>query len=302
MKYNQLEAYRAVMLTGSVTEAAAYLHVSQPGISRLLGDLERSLGFKLFDRHPGRLVPTPEGKIFYAQVQRSFEGIQALEGVAKEIATLKLHNLRVATFPAGALTVIPDAIARMHSKYPDLSISVQMQSSLKVLDMVSTLQAEVGLVIAPLNFPGIRHETVFEDDCVCALPKKHVLTKAKAIQPSDLVRKHFLAVSENLYIGQELTELLRKQHVELKPVIEASSSYTICALAVRGVGVGIVDPLTVSAFQPNQLSIRKFEPPIKVKFAIVVSEHAVRSVATANFIGLLKTVVSETLGQVKSRL
>jgi DNA-binding transcriptional LysR family regulator len=302
MKYNQLEAYRAVMLTGSVTEAAAFLHVSQPGISRLIGDLERSLKFKLFDRRPGRLVPTPEGEIFYAQVQRSFEGLLALEGVAREIGTLKLHNLRIATFPAGALTVIPDAIARMHGSHPDVSISVQMQSSVKVLDQVATLQADLGLVIAPLDRPGVRHVAVFESDCVCALPRDHAPARAREIHLADLARKDFLALFEHLYIGHELAELFRKQHVELNPVIEASSSHIICALAARGVGIGIVDPLTVSVFQPNQLAIHKFVPPIKVKFAIVVPAHAVQSVATAKFIDLLKAVVGQTLAEVQSRV
>ena len=61
----QLEAFRAVIITGSITGAASYLHVSQPAVSRLIADLEHSIGFALFERRNRRLHVKPEGEIFY---------------------------------------------------------------------------------------------------------------------------------------------------------------------------------------------------------------------------------------------
>lgn len=60
MNYKQIEAFRAVMLTRSMTEAAAQLHTSQPNISRVIGQLEREAGFRLFERVGNRLAPTDE--------------------------------------------------------------------------------------------------------------------------------------------------------------------------------------------------------------------------------------------------
>ena len=52
----QVDAFRAIMVTGSVSSAASYMHVTQPAVSRLLRDLEYELGFPLFDRAGGRLA------------------------------------------------------------------------------------------------------------------------------------------------------------------------------------------------------------------------------------------------------
>ena len=61
MKINlrQIEVFRAIMLTHSMSGAAKALHVSQPAISRLVSHTEQRLGLKLFERIKGRLYPTP---------------------------------------------------------------------------------------------------------------------------------------------------------------------------------------------------------------------------------------------------
>src|SRR5256885_16706891 len=62
MNFKQLEAFQAIMLSGSTTGAAERLGLSQPGISRLLAQLEQDLGLRLFIREKGRLVPTQEAE------------------------------------------------------------------------------------------------------------------------------------------------------------------------------------------------------------------------------------------------
>jgi DNA-binding transcriptional LysR family regulator len=66
----QLEAFRAVMLTKSITRAAEMLFVSQPAVSRLISDLESTVEFDLFQRVKKRLIPTPEGEALFEEVER----------------------------------------------------------------------------------------------------------------------------------------------------------------------------------------------------------------------------------------
>src|SRR5215467_3146050 len=61
----QIEAFRAVMEAGTVIEGASSMRLSQPAVSRLIGDLEASLGYSLFARVRGRLVPTDEAQVLY---------------------------------------------------------------------------------------------------------------------------------------------------------------------------------------------------------------------------------------------
>ncbi|MFG6569298.1 LysR family transcriptional regulator [Sulfitobacter sp. 1A13679] len=69
MQFRQIEAFRFVMITGTITGAAEIMAVSQPAASRLIGDLDASLGFILFDRVRGRLLPTEAAGRFFQGVE-----------------------------------------------------------------------------------------------------------------------------------------------------------------------------------------------------------------------------------------
>ena len=88
MKFKQIETFRVVMLTRSMTLAAKELHTTQPNISRFIAQLEAETGLHLFERKAGRLTPTAEGEAFYQEVQRSFLGMDALEDSVRLIRQL----------------------------------------------------------------------------------------------------------------------------------------------------------------------------------------------------------------------
>src|ERR687897_862256 len=68
----QIEAFRAVVLTGGVSAAASLINVTQPAVSRMIRDLQQDLGLVLFERRGTGLVPTSEALSLYAEVERAF--------------------------------------------------------------------------------------------------------------------------------------------------------------------------------------------------------------------------------------
>ena len=137
MNLRQLDAFRAVMMTGSVTNAADYLHLSQPAVSRLIGDLERSVGFSLFIRAKGSpLVPTPEAESLYSEVERTFAGMDALRRAADDIKSFRSGNLRIACLPALAMGFMPAVIEAFRAEHPTVTIQLQTRSSSTVRQWV----------------------------------------------------------------------------------------------------------------------------------------------------------------------
>src|SRR5258708_36032386 len=80
----QAEAFRAMMLTGSVTEAAALMAVTQPAVSRLLRDFQALLNMKLFEKRGTGLVPTAAASAPYTEVDGSFIGLEGINAGAEE--------------------------------------------------------------------------------------------------------------------------------------------------------------------------------------------------------------------------
>jgi DNA-binding transcriptional LysR family regulator len=77
MDLRQIEVLRAFMLTGTVSGAAAFLHISQPGVSKLLKHIEDQLGVQLFRRVRGRLLPTVEAEQLFATIGEAWGACRA---------------------------------------------------------------------------------------------------------------------------------------------------------------------------------------------------------------------------------
>ncbi|MGI9503097.1 MAG: LysR family transcriptional regulator, partial [Geminicoccaceae bacterium] len=132
----QIEAFRGVMMTGTVTRAANMLYVSQPAVSRMLADLEQEIGFKLFTRANRQLSPTPEGVAFYDEVERAFVGLDQIGRAATAIREYRRGHLRLITIPSLASTITADLVARFTKTYPDISVSIEVQPSQRVFEWI----------------------------------------------------------------------------------------------------------------------------------------------------------------------
>ena len=139
MNLRQLEAFRAVMLSGSVTQAAAALHISQPAVSKLLADLEYHLGFPLFVRSKGvALTVTPEADVFFHEVERSFAGIAVLKRAAADIRNASTGTLRIAALPALAVSFLPSVITTFRRRHAgvDRDMIIETQYAMTICALV----------------------------------------------------------------------------------------------------------------------------------------------------------------------
>ena len=139
LSHRQIEAFRAIIESGSVTAAADLLFLTQPSVSRLLADLEAELGFALFARIGRSLTPTPEADALYEEVRRSFVGLQEISRVADDIRQYRSGSLKIAAMPALGLQFLPGAIADFTAERPGIAVSLRVRSSHAVVPaLVST--------------------------------------------------------------------------------------------------------------------------------------------------------------------
>lgn len=107
MEIRQLEAFAAVMTSGSVTAAGRLLGRSQPAITRLIQELESEIGFALFARSGPRVSPTERGFLLYEEVEHALVGLQQIRARAAEIAREENRSLQIAATPALAAGLLP---------------------------------------------------------------------------------------------------------------------------------------------------------------------------------------------------
>src|SRR6218665_1736823 len=113
LNLRQIEAFRLVFQTGSMTTAARLMSITQPAVSRLIRDLEETTELSLFKRSGSGISATPDAISFFSEVERSFLGMQQLEQAASAIRQQREKIIHIATTGAFAYQCLPHALMKM---------------------------------------------------------------------------------------------------------------------------------------------------------------------------------------------
>ena len=289
MNLRQLEAFRAVMLTGSVTNAAESLYLTQPAVSRLISDLESSVGFKLFERVKGSTpIATPEGAALFREVERSFSGLQVLKQAARDIRNFRTGNLRIACLPALANSFIPVVIKSFRQSSPAVTIQLQTRSSSTVRLWVAAQQFDLGLATPGSDVSGLDAELFMTSPGVCVLPETHPLTSKDKIVPGDLRDAPFISLSLEDPARTKVDQVFNDAGVSRNIVVETQFAMTICGLVAHGLGCAIVSAASVTQHLTPGCVVRPFEPRIEFQYVLYLPSHRPPSRIASSFLEHLR--------------
>lgn len=291
MNFRQLEIFRALMISGSASRAAELLGITQPAISRAIIDLEVRMGFALFDRVKGRLVPTPEGQLFFRDVTASFVGLDTLRASAARIRDFGSGSIRIASLAALGSTLVPRAVREFRLAHPGIAITLQIASSSMVRDLVVNDHFDIGLAADEVDLSGVDHSLFGSFRAVCAMPKDHPLADRAIVQAQDLHNMAFIALAPEDRARARINEALEAAGARPQIVVETPNSATICALALAGAGVGLVNPAAADGFQARGLVLLPFEPAVYFKAHLLFRPDAQRARLVRDFAGALKSAL-----------
>jgi DNA-binding transcriptional LysR family regulator len=269
LNLRQIEAFRAVMLTGSVVGAARQMNVTQPGVSRTIGLMELRIGYPLFERRGRRLVPTPEAEALYREIEQLYGSIDRISQVAQDIRFQRAGALRVATLPALAQWLVPRAIARFQSTRPNVTVFVQSLPSRQIAELVSTRQFDVGIVELPLSRPAIEIEPLEPVHSMAVMPAGHHLAVKTQISLKDLDGERMVMLSQHSFVRYQIDEAFSTLGVAPNVVLETPSSSIACALVAAGAGITLVSRWTAAPFARADLVVRSVKEAIASRYAII---------------------------------
>ena len=276
----QIEAFRAVMLTGAMTAAAEIIHVTQPAVSRLIRDLEAELDLVLFHRGGNHVVPTAQAHALLAEVERSFIGLRQIRDFAEDLRTGQGGSLKVAALPALAAGFLPRFVAKFSRGRPRLKIMIDGLPSSMIRDGVAAGQFEIGLTAFPFQHHALAITPV-GDGAVVAMPPGHRLAGQPVVRAEDLREENLILLSRFRSGVQPIEVAL--QSVARRAPIETPLTTIACVLVTEGMGVAIVDPFSASEFIGKGLVVRKFDPSWIIGSALVHSNERALSVIALEF-------------------
>ena len=292
MTFRQIDAFRAVMLTGTATEAARMLGISQPAVSRLVADLETEVGFKLFDRSGRRVSPTAEARHLIEEVRLAFVGLDRLKDAANAIGKFQFSQLRLVTIPSVASTIALDLIKTFAERYPDTIISLEVQPSDSAVEWVISQQCDLGIASPPMESPAIESRLIEQGEAVCLLPKAHRLAGEKVITPPMLADESFVSFRPDSVFRFAVDEIFRQAGVRRRLQYEARTSDAVCGMVAEGMGVTIAGPFLPRLHHGDRLVARPFKPAPVVQLALMWSTHRPMSAVARQFVELIDSYFS----------
>ncbi|AUX79583.1 LysR family transcriptional regulator [Sinorhizobium fredii] len=243
MQARQLEVFCMLMRCGTVTSAASMLNISQPALSQILLHAEDQLGFKLFSRIRGKLVPTREAEELYPECERIFAELGALRRRTTDMRFGRTGLIRVAASAPPAMSIVPKALLAFRAAHPDVVVRSLIAPLTNIVDMIQNGDAPLGVVMNDGARPGIEVETLGHAVLVCIVPENHRLSESAEIGFADLQNETLISYRAGTLPGRLLLSAAAAEKQMFNPAIEIDISITALPFVRDGFGVAIVDGL-----------------------------------------------------------
>jgi DNA-binding transcriptional LysR family regulator len=239
-----LRKLRALYLTakhGSLSRAAARLHLTVPAVSFKIRRLEEDLGVELFQRLPNRLVLTQAGESFVAELEAIFDRVEKAFGTLSSSAA-----------PAGRLTVsigsdvawyFAPKISAFMKRFPAVELGLQIHKASETLDLLTEGTVDVGVNSFTKVPKALRRETIVRTSLSLACAPDHPLLRRKSPRLEDIARHKLLVLPRHSTTRKMIERTFTEAGLKPRGFIESGNCLTARAFAERDVGLAIVHTL-----------------------------------------------------------
>jgi len=246
MNLYHLNTFLAVARSLSFTKAAADLHLTQPTVSSGVSELERSLGVKLFNRNGRRITLTMEGRLLLTYAEQvndlTTEAQDRIHGRAVEPG----EGFRFGAVDAAVIYLLPEVLEAYHATFPQVDISVQVDSSRYLVDDVVAGRSEFGVVTLPVENAKCDTLPLHDDASVLVVGSGHRLANRKRVRLREVATETLILFHEESVSRMPVDEHLAEAGLSPGRIMELSSPEAMRKLVEAGVGVSFLPRLTVS--------------------------------------------------------
>lgn len=171
----QLEYALAVAEHGQFGRAAAALHISQPGLSAQVRELERRLGVVLFDRSRPATRPTPAGVEVLDRARRLLADAADLVRVAQAHEGAVRGPVRLAAIPTLAPYLLPAVVVELRRRWPEAELELAELRTSELVAAVSSAEVDLGLLATPVDTAGLEVRDLGFEPFLLAVAATHAL-------------------------------------------------------------------------------------------------------------------------------
>jgi DNA-binding transcriptional LysR family regulator len=262
MNLRHIEIFHAVYVNGSVSGAARALNISQPSVSKTLRHAESLLGYPLFQRTGGRLVPTDDAHTLFDEVREIQDRVYALREASRNLRRGGGATLRISALPSLALDALPTAVAGFLKGRDNVKFDLQTVHHDDMLRKLYERETDVAVAFEVPPAAPLGHQWLGEGELVVLYREADMPDAPPRLELSALGGRPFITPATSGPIGTLFTQELERREVVLDEVVSARTFYIAAALVRQGVGLTVVDSFTAQAAMAPGLAMRPLKPRV----------------------------------------
>ena len=283
MNISQLESLAALADTGSFTEAAETLQVTQSAVSHALAALERELGVRVLERNRrGVTALTDAGRRIMPHVRALLANGESIEQEARAARGQTAGKVRVGSISSFVPPrLLAGVLTAFQQRYPAIELVLFEGALHEVGEWLERSIVDIAFVILPA--PGTASTPLLSDELCVLVPPGHALRSRAAVTPGEL-RGAGLIMEKTHCALHFLTRMGFESSIQLPAVrFQASDSATIFAMVREGLGITLV-PRRMLPPRLEGMHVLPLDPPQKVELGVAVRSQELASPGAVLFI------------------
>ncbi|MFI5682039.1 LysR family transcriptional regulator [Streptomyces cellulosae] len=241
MEIRQLKYFLAVAQEANFTRAAELVHISQPGISAQIRQLENDLGATLIDRSGRSASLTAVGEVVRDHAKSVLAAMESLRHAVDEMNGLVRGRLVVGMVTACTVTPLFDALSGFHLAHPGVELSLVEDDSGNLVEYVRDGTVDLALIGAANRPPeDLDGWQVVSEPIVAAVPAGHPLTGCDGVTLAELNAYPIISLPKGTGIRAVLNQAFAARGLNPAIALQASAPGAVINLAERGLGVAVL--------------------------------------------------------------
>lgn len=235
-----LRLVAAIADSGSLTRAAAQIHLAPSSASHRLTQLENALGVALFARHARGLTPTVAGESLLRHARQVFAQLEQMHADLAPYAS-GLHSQVTVFANTNAINCfLPEDLGDFLRDHPRVRVSLEEQPSPAILQAVAAGQVEIGVVAAEGKLAGLETVAYRHDRLVLVAPAGHPLAERREVAFAEVLAEPFVCLHAGSAIHTFMMNAAARLGGSLDVRIQVRSFNAVCRMVAAGVGIGMV--------------------------------------------------------------
>ncbi len=280
MNFSQLQCFVALAETGSFTEAAYTIDLTQSAVSHALSNLERELGVSLLERNnKGVVALTRIGQTLLPHVRKLLAQAEIIQQEAKAAHGLVKGKLRLGSAHPIVSPLLAGVLAHFQQRYPDIDTVLFEGTFQEVLEWMNTSMIDVGFVHHPTR--GVESTLLATDEMQVFVAKGHRLHARSSVMLDELHNEHWIMRPTGCDMS-EIFEYNRRVH-HPQSYYQASEGTTILAMVREGLGITIL-PRMMLPDKLEGITGISLDPPLPLPIGLAVRSAEAASPAATLFV------------------